>query len=140
MLTGISYDSFVPELKKARFKARAWAHQYNTYWPTEGADADPDADQQLQLVEHPEGHHADVDGQHAPQDHANAHADMNKLDTNSSAHILGIPFLPSFKLANLRLLQTPEARRQEELLHQGWETRVICENSCSSQVRVSNLM
>ncbi|KAF7189123.1 putative acetyltransferase [Pseudocercospora fuligena] len=43
MISGMLYDSFVPELKKARFKARAWAHQYNTYWPTEGADADPDA-------------------------------------------------------------------------------------------------
>ena len=27
------YNSLVPELKSARFKARAWAHQYNSWFP-----------------------------------------------------------------------------------------------------------
>lgn len=28
-----SYNSFTPELQNARFKARAWAHKYNSYFP-----------------------------------------------------------------------------------------------------------
>ena len=31
-----SYDSFVPELEAARFKARAWCHDYNTGFPSGG--------------------------------------------------------------------------------------------------------
>ncbi|KAL0261795.1 hypothetical protein SLS55_003227 [Diplodia seriata] len=29
------YDSFVPELSSARFKARAWCHNYNNHFPVE---------------------------------------------------------------------------------------------------------
>lgn len=32
-----SYDSFVPELASARFAARAWMHQYNSYFPSDPA-------------------------------------------------------------------------------------------------------
>ena len=35
-----SYNSFTPDLSKARFKARAWAHRYNSYFPPE--DTNPD--------------------------------------------------------------------------------------------------
>ncbi len=38
-------------------------------------------------------------------------------------------------IAGLNPLQNPEARRAEELLHQGWETKTICENSCEHQVK-----
>lgn len=33
MISGMLYNSFVPELDSARFKARAWAHKYNHYFP-----------------------------------------------------------------------------------------------------------
>jgi acetyltransferase-like isoleucine patch superfamily enzyme len=31
----LSYASFTPNLEASRFKARAWAHKYNSYWPTQ---------------------------------------------------------------------------------------------------------
>jgi acetyltransferase-like isoleucine patch superfamily enzyme len=37
-----SYDSCVPSLQAARFKARAWAHKYNNYFPS--AETNPDFD------------------------------------------------------------------------------------------------
>ncbi|KAL5392625.1 hypothetical protein PMIN06_006918 [Paraphaeosphaeria minitans] len=33
MISGMLYDSHDPSLAAARFKARAWAHEYNTYFP-----------------------------------------------------------------------------------------------------------
>ncbi|KAF4550053.1 Acetyltransferase-like protein 2 [Elsinoe fawcettii] len=33
MVSGMLYDSFVPELNAARFKARQWCHRYNTTFP-----------------------------------------------------------------------------------------------------------
>ncbi|KKY22017.1 putative galactoside o-acetyltransferase [Diplodia seriata] len=35
MISGMLYDSFVPELSSARFKARAWCHNYNNHFPVE---------------------------------------------------------------------------------------------------------
>ncbi|CAK1362772.1 putative acetyltransferase [Cercospora beticola] len=40
MISGMLYDSFVPEMKKARFHARAWQHKYNHYFPTDVESAD----------------------------------------------------------------------------------------------------
>lgn len=34
MLTEQSYDSFIPVLKNARYRARAWCHEYNAWFPT----------------------------------------------------------------------------------------------------------
>ncbi|BDD54505.1 hypothetical protein MAP00_000120 [Monascus purpureus] len=34
MISGMLYDSLVPELAKARFQSRAWCHRYNTYFPS----------------------------------------------------------------------------------------------------------
>lgn len=33
MISGMLYDSFVPELSSVRFKARRWCHEYNTVFP-----------------------------------------------------------------------------------------------------------
>ncbi|KAJ9648179.1 hypothetical protein H2199_001957 [Coniosporium tulheliwenetii] len=40
MISGMLYNSFVPELASTRFRARAWCHRYNSYFPSslEGAD------------------------------------------------------------------------------------------------------
>ncbi|KAF4546161.1 Maltose O-acetyltransferase [Lasiodiplodia theobromae] len=35
MISGMLYDAFVPDLENARFKARAWSHRYNNYFPPE---------------------------------------------------------------------------------------------------------
>ncbi|KAG8159956.1 hypothetical protein KVR01_010593 [Diaporthe batatas] len=37
MISGMLYDSFVPELQSARFAARAWMHKYNNYFPSDPA-------------------------------------------------------------------------------------------------------
>ncbi|KAL1613012.1 hypothetical protein SLS60_001244 [Paraconiothyrium brasiliense] len=42
MISGMLYDSHDPGLAAARFKARAWAHEYNTYFPP--ASSSPDFD------------------------------------------------------------------------------------------------
>lgn len=39
MISGMLYDSFTPELEGARFKARAWCHRYNTWFPHDDLDA-----------------------------------------------------------------------------------------------------
>ena len=33
MISGMLYNSFVPELEASRFKARAWCHKYNNWFP-----------------------------------------------------------------------------------------------------------
>ncbi|KAJ9651949.1 hypothetical protein H2198_008812 [Neophaeococcomyces mojaviensis] len=35
MISGMLYDSFVSELEAGRFKARAWCHSYNSWFPTD---------------------------------------------------------------------------------------------------------
>jgi acetyltransferase-like isoleucine patch superfamily enzyme len=43
------YDSFVPELTKARFRARAWCHRYNSYFPPPESNPDFDSLNALRL-------------------------------------------------------------------------------------------
>ena len=49
-----------------------------------------------------------------------------------AARAQSISDMPSF--AGLEPLLPHETKRQEELLHQGWETKVVCENDCKFQV------
>lgn len=42
MISGMLYDSFVPELKAGRFKARKWCHMYNSWFPHDDPTADFD--------------------------------------------------------------------------------------------------
>lgn len=60
-----------------------------------------------------------------------ASSTVSKSEAAPAVH--SISDLP--RIAGLEHLQTPEARRQQELLHQGWETKVVCENSCELQVK-----
>ena len=39
MISGMMYDSFVPELNAGRFRARKWCHEYNNWFPTDDPDA-----------------------------------------------------------------------------------------------------
>ncbi|KAF9871504.1 hypothetical protein CkaCkLH20_11151 [Colletotrichum karsti] len=51
MISGMLYDSLQPGLDKARFKARAWAHKYNNYFPSEpNANAESLAKERLELL------------------------------------------------------------------------------------------
>lgn len=43
MISGMLYDSFVPELKAGRFKARQWCHKYNTWFPHDDPNANFDS-------------------------------------------------------------------------------------------------
>ncbi|KAF1993277.1 trimeric LpxA-like protein, partial [Amniculicola lignicola CBS 123094] len=40
MISGMLYNSFASDLESARFKARAWAHTYNNYFPPEETNPD----------------------------------------------------------------------------------------------------
>jgi len=40
MISGMLYDSFVPELEASRFKARAWCNKYNNWFPHDDPKAD----------------------------------------------------------------------------------------------------
>jgi len=40
MISGMLYDSFVPELEASRFKARAWCNKYNHWFPHDDPKAD----------------------------------------------------------------------------------------------------
>ncbi|KAK5953668.1 hypothetical protein OHC33_004935 [Knufia fluminis] len=40
MISGMLYDSFIPELEASRFKARAWCHKYNNWFPQNDPKAD----------------------------------------------------------------------------------------------------
>nr|OQO29470.1 hypothetical protein B0A51_02777 [Rachicladosporium sp. CCFEE 5018] len=50
MISGMLYNSFVPELSAARFKARRWCHEYNTTFP-DNPDADFDSLLKSRMVE-----------------------------------------------------------------------------------------
>ncbi|KAL1976719.1 hypothetical protein VTN31DRAFT_3001 [Thermomyces dupontii] len=49
MISGMLYDAFVPELKAARYRARALCHRYNTTFPAVETAQDLDAVQRQRL-------------------------------------------------------------------------------------------
>ena len=44
ILTNYRYDSFTPQLKDARYRARAWCHEYNSWFPSKASQAHSDLD------------------------------------------------------------------------------------------------
>ncbi|KAK7419468.1 hypothetical protein QQZ08_010838 [Neonectria magnoliae] len=60
MISGMLYNSFVPELDRPRFKARAWAHKYSHYYPND-PEATPAglAKDRLEMLRERLGHIAD---------------------------------------------------------------------------------
>ncbi|KAF7564848.1 WbbJ, Acetyltransferase (isoleucine patch superfamily) [Pyrenophora tritici-repentis] len=63
MISGMLYNAFSPELNKARYQARAFAHKYNTWFPDPTTDPDKGFDtlaaERLGLLKQIIGHIAD---------------------------------------------------------------------------------
>ncbi|KAM5349238.1 hypothetical protein ACJ41O_005745 [Fusarium nematophilum] len=59
MISGMAYDTMVPELEAARFKARRLAVEYNRFWPTQSSCFKELLQERLVLLKDLLGHVAD---------------------------------------------------------------------------------